>query len=245
MSEWIEPQHWPALASGEAHVWLAHLPSVQCHLERIAKVLSPTEHERAGKFRFGAHRERWQLTRGILRSTLARYLSMGATEIAFTQNAHGKPALEGPASSGFFFNTSHSGDYAAFSMTRLGETGVDIEKVRDDMPRRDEIAKKYFAQGENEQLQARSEAEHSRAFFDLWTRKEAFVKARGDGLFSGLDQFEVSLAEARVLSLAGETDASNWWMSNLPAIAGYAGAVVVKAAACSPRFWNWSARLIG
>lgn len=265
---WTEPPQWPTLGGGEAHVWLAHLPSVRGELERIAAVLSPDDCERARGFRSEEHRERAQLTRGLLRLCLARYVAQrrreesqtspfkgrarlltprpmnfreSARAITFIQNAHGKPALEHPAGCGIYFNLSHSGDYAALAVTQLGEIGVDIERVRDQWPRFEEIARRHFTPGEHQSLRLRPEAERTRAFFELWSRKEAFVKARGDGVFSGLDQFEVSLAEPRVLRVEGET-AANWWMGALPPLEGYAGAVAVNAVSCSPRFWQWSPR---
>ena len=241
MSEqWIVPEERPALADGEAHVWLAHLPSARASFDQYARVLSGDEHARAEKFHFAEHRERWQMTRGILRLLLARYLEADACEIAFDYGAHGKPRLRHPANPALHFNASHASDYAAFAMTRADEVGVDIERIREEMPRRDEIARRYFALGEQQQLFALPESERDRAFFALWTRKEAFVKARGDGLFSGLDQFEVALDPPRILSVAGANSASrNWWMAALPPVPNYAGAVVVRAASCVVRFWKW------
>jgi 4'-phosphopantetheinyl transferase len=241
MSEdWIKSEQWPALADDEVHVWLAYLPSARVSFHQVETVLSSDERARAEKFHFPEHRERWQMTRGILRVLLARYLGANASEIAFDYGAHGKPQLKHPAPSALHFNASHSGDYAAFAMTRAGAVGVDIEHIREDMPRCDEIARRYFAPGEQEQLFALPESERVRAFFTLWTRKEAFVKARGTGLFSGLDQFEVALDEPRVLSATGgDARSLSWSMAALPAIPDYAGALVVCASPCAPRFWKW------
>jgi len=238
--QWIEPRPWPALGDNEAHVWLAHLPSAHAALSRLAAVLSPDEKERVARFRFEVHRERATLTRGILRMLLARYLHVDARDIAFSYGVHGKPFLKGLAA--LYFNTSHSGEYAAFGMTRAGDIGVDIEQIRDDMPRRQEIAHRYFASREHQALSALPEAERTRAFFELWTRKEAFIKARGDGLFSGLDEFEVSLGEPRVLSVNGNAAPSlEWQMFVLPEVAHYCGAAIVKARTVTPSFWQWSA----
>ncbi len=227
------------LASHEAHVWLAHLPSARAGLEQLRSALSGDETSRAEKFHFVEHRERWQMTRGILRRLLARYLEAPASEITFTYNEHGKPALKHLAGSGIHFNASHSGDYATFAFTRVAEVGVDIERIRDDMPRLDEIADRYFAPNERQQLFALPESERTEAFFMLWSRKEAFVKARGNGLFSGLDQFEITLDPPRVAMVTGESTPSNWWIAPFPAVPGYAGAIVVHSQKCSPQFWKW------
>ena len=237
----MEPPAQRVLGDCEAHVWLAHLPSARAGLEPFASVLSSDECARAEKFHFAEHRERWQTTRAILRLLLARYLEANASEITFDYNSHGKPALKDPARPDFHFNTSHSSDYAVFAVTRAGAVGVDIERIRDDLPRHEEIARRYFARGEYEHLQTLPESKRGRAFFECWTRKEAFVKARGDGLFSGLDQFEVSLAAPRLLSIAGDTTAAaRWWMAALPAVPGYTGALAVQTPSCVARFWKWS-----
>jgi 4'-phosphopantetheinyl transferase len=238
---WTAPSSWPALPTDEAHVWLAHLPAARTAMAHLTTLLSRDEAQRAQQFRFDQHRERWQFTRAILRSLLGRYLDATPQKITFALGEHGKPRLERPALRDFHFNTSHSGDYAAFAFTRVADIGVDIEQVREDMTRREEIARRYFAPGEWKHLESLPERERARAFFDLWTRKEAFVKARGDGLFSGLDQFEVSLANTSLLRTAtGGT--IEWSMSALPEVEGYSGAVVVKASSCVLKFYRWHAR---
>ena len=236
---WTKPSSWPVLESKEAHVWLAHLPSVREESEPWTALLSGDELERAAQIPPPARRARWQQTRGVLRSILARCLDCDAGEIIFRAGAHGKPELQHPAPGELHFNTSHSGDYAVFAASRAGAIGVDLERVNEQRPRLDEIVARYFATGEQAAWRALPEAERARGFFDLWTRKEAFVKARGDGVFSGLDQFEVSLAGARLLSVRGDTaSAREWWMTALPAIPGYAGALAVRKPSCAAQFWK-------
>jgi 4'-phosphopantetheinyl transferase len=238
--EWIEPRNWPALGADELHVWLAHTPSARESVEQFASALSSEEEVRASRFRFPNHREQWRTTRILLRLLLGRYLETPAREIAFQRGPHGKPYLKNPSQPDFQFNTSHSGDYSVFAFTRRAEVGVDIEHIRNDLKRRDDIARKYFARGEQEHLQATPESERDRVFVECWTRKEAFVKARGDGLFSGLSEFEVSLTGPRVLSIGGDSAAAHdWWLNALPDIPGYAGAVVLNAPLCAPKFWKW------
>ena len=241
MSEpWKEPTAGPRLENNEVHVWFAHLSSARPNLEKLRAVLVNEEITRAEKFHFVEHRERWQMTRGVLRMLLASYVGTPPREISFRYNQHGKPGLKQPAVNDFHFNTSHSRDCAVFAFTRAGEVGVDIEGVQKEMPRRDDIVRRYFAPGEQRQFFELPEPERARAFFKLWTRKEAFVKARGTGLFSGLDQFAVSLDAPRVTGMNASD--SQWWMKELPSIAGHEGAVVVHAASCNAQFWKWSWR---
>jgi 4'-phosphopantetheinyl transferase len=243
MSEqWIEPHGWPALARNEAHIWLAYLPSSRPVLEQAIAILSVDEQERMGRFRFETHRQRSTLTRGILRWILGHYAQTAPGQIEFIYGRHGKPAL---ASGSLCFNTSHSGDYAAFAITQSGDIGVDIEQVRGDMTRREEIARRHFASSEYEELLAVPESERTRAFFELWTRKEAFIKARGDGLFSGLQSFAVSLRESRVVSVDGDIKAAGDWRIILfPEVPDYCGAAVVRSPASVPMFWKWNAELL-
>jgi 4'-phosphopantetheinyl transferase len=230
--EWSEIRGQSPLKGADLHVWLAHLPSEKSHLVHLVALLSPDEQERAARFRFDEHRERWQMARGLLRTLLGTYLVVSPESLRFTYGEHGKPLLP---DTGIYFNTSHSGDYAVFAFTRAGQVGVDVERIKADQSRREAIAQKYFAPGEFQQWQALPESERVRGFFDVWTRKEAFIKARGDGLFSGLDQFETSSDGPRIVSVRGEP-ATNWWISNLPEIPEYAACVVVNADACTPRF---------
>jgi 4'-phosphopantetheinyl transferase len=231
---WSEIRELYPLKSADLHVWLAHLPSEKSHLVHLVALLSPDEQERAARFRFDEHRERWQMARGLLRTLLGTYLAVSPESLRFTYGEHGKPLLP---DTGIYFNTSHSGDYAVFAFTRAGQVGVDVERIKEDISRREEIARKYFAPGEFQQWQTLPESERVRGFFDVWTRKEAFIKARGDGIFCGLDQFETSSHGPRIVSVRGEP-ATNWWISNLPEIPGYAASVVVNAAACTPHFWR-------
>jgi len=236
---WLNPKSPPALKPGEVHVWLAHLPEALPQIEELTTVLSPEETERAQQFRNTTQGQHWQLTRAILRRLAAHYAQANARDLGFVLGPHGKPALARPGDSGLHFNTSHSGEYAVFAFTHAGEVGVDIEQLRKEMPRRDDVARRYFAPGEWKQLEAMPEPERGRAFFDCWTRKEAFVKARGEGVFSGLDQFEVALAEPRLVRLTGGNP-QEWSMAALPAVAGHTGAVVVRGTGCDFRALRWS-----
>jgi 4'-phosphopantetheinyl transferase len=239
---WTEPPLDRWLGNGEVQVWLAPLSSARHHLEQFRAVLAHDEITRSQKFHFAEHRERWEMTRGILRLLLASYVDTPAREVAFHYGAQGKPALKLPASANLHFNTSHSGDYAVFAFTRAGEVGVDIECVRDEMPRRDDIVRRYFAPGEQREWLALPESERARAFFKLWTRKEAFVKARGTGLFSGLEKFGISLDASRVARSKPDAFDAHWWMHELPPVPGYEGAVVVQTTSCTARFWKWSGK---
>jgi 4'-phosphopantetheinyl transferase len=222
------PGRWPELGLGHVHVWLADLSAWAPELERCRAVLSPDEQERAARFRFPEHRARQVLTRGLLRFLLARYTGTNAKELLLSSNPHGKPSI---VESGIRFNLSHAGAFAAYSFSRAAEVGIDIECVRPQMPRQREIAERFFAPGEFASMANADDKDFAQMFFRCWTRKEAFVKARGDGIAGGLQTFEVSVTEdARVIR--AEADGLRWCMAELPPIAGMMGAVAVAAEGC-------------
>ena len=231
--EWTEPPAHPTLTGNSVHVWLADLRELLPELDRLTSVLSPDERQRAARFRTEPLRQRYKLTRGMLRCLIARYAKRPAIEIAFVYNEHGKPLLDPhrpePA---LHFNASHSGDYAAFAFARAGRIGVDIEQVRADAGR-EEIARRFFAPGEASAIAALPANERAPGFFTCWTRKEAFIKARGDGIFAGLHTFEVTATHreaARLLRVEGDPGAPDrWWMKSLPLIHDCAVALAVEA----------------
>ncbi len=238
-SSWAEPPSlWPELACADAQVWCARLTDWRGRHAELAATLAEEERARAGKFIAPLHRERFEITRGLLRRLLGGHARMAAREVQFACGPHGKPELAAlPAGGPLHFNLSHSGDLAVFAFTRAGRVGVDIERIREDMPRKREIAARYFAPGEGEALAALPEAEERRAFFECWARKEAFVKARGDGVFGGLQRFEVSVTgPARLRGVEGD-----WWIAALPGLDGCAGAVVVEAGRVELKCWRLAA----
>jgi len=223
------------------HVWLAALPDFRSRVPEIAASLSSDELQRATRFRFASHRERFQLTRGLLRILLGKYLDRDARELEFTYGPHGKPALQTPGGDPLFhFNASHSGDFAAFAVTRVASVGVDIEELRPNTEC-EQIARKHFIDAELDELLALPPDERVRGFFNCWTRKEAFLKARGDGVFGGLSTFQVSLSAryARLVAVNGDaSQAAQWTMHELPEFSIYVGAVAIRAPNLRLAFWK-------
>jgi 4'-phosphopantetheinyl transferase len=240
--DWPVATSWPALDDQAVHVWATDFAAWRDDVDSLLSLLSPDERHRAESFRHGARRETAIVTRGLLRKLLAKYHAPEAGLIQFRYGVHGKPLLE---DTNFHFNTSHSHDLVVFAFTRAGEVGVDIERIRADTPRLREIAEKYFAPGELKPLLAMPDAERTEAFFRCWTRKEAFLKARGDGVFGGLNKFEVSLdeKEARLLRVDGELNSRRWSMAPLHGIGEHAGAVVVRAPECRLSCWRLSPQI--
>jgi len=213
-------------APGVLHVWrIAAGPTVENSVvENRQSLLSAEERERARRFRFEADRHRFLLCRSGLRLILGRYLDRPPERISFQYGPRGKPYLprrpESAAGEVAAFNLAHAGDYGLVAIVAKGRVGVDLERVRplDAGP----VAGEFFSRAEQEEWLALPEPAKLEGFYHAWTRKEAFLKATGEGLFRPLDSFDVSLdprAEPRIRRVEGEPGGVDRWhlLSFLPA----------------------------
>ncbi len=230
---WCHPPRWPALPPSEVHVWRATLDLGPVELQRAQATMTSDERARAARFHFPRDQHNFIAARGTLRTILARYVDRAPAQLEFCYSPWGKPQLTpGHDADGLRFNLSHSQGLALYAITRDREIGVDLEGVRADFAW-EEIAGRFFAPREVEALRSVPAASQHRAFFNCWTRKEAFVKARGGGLSLPLDQFEVSLAlgePARLIATTGDPqEAPHWSIRELEPAAGYVAAIAVRA----------------
>src|ERR1043166_3077318 len=182
------------------------------------------------RFHFEGDRRNFLFCRGVLRILLACYLGASPAELLFAYSAHGKPSLAVPPGD-LEFNLSHSNGLVLFAFNRGRRIGVDVEFIRHDL-NVEEIATRFFSTAE--QIEIRHLPSKYDAFFHCWTRKEAFVKARGEGLSCPLDSFDVSVApESDEVSLTIRPDSSegrHWHLHSLNSFPRYAAAVAVEAA---------------
>ncbi len=217
----------PGLAAGEVQVFSASLDDLP--LTTPLSWLSPDESRRASRFHFERDRRRFVATRGVLRGLLGRYLGVDPSALVFGYGPHGKPALGSPWQ-GLRFNVSHSGGLALLAFATDHEIGVDIEQERP-VPEMDSITERNFSPRESAELRLLEERDRRRAFFRCWTRKEAFIKAVGDGLSHPLDAFAVTLAPgepARLLHVAGDPEAPRRFrLEGLEPADGFAAALAV------------------
>jgi 4'-phosphopantetheinyl transferase len=175
----------------------------------LQNLLSPLEHERAGKFAFERDRRRFIISHGRMRKIIGRHIGANPRKLTFSTAPHGKPFLTG--GKGPFFNLSHSHDLACLALSDDFELGLDVEKA-DQAPR--ENIEQFFSAREIKELSRLKGDEKTEGFFNCWTRKEAFIKALGHGLFMPLDSFSVSLAPgqpARLLHMDGDHEAPDKW----------------------------------
>jgi 4'-phosphopantetheinyl transferase len=233
------------ISSGTVHVWEFDIALPKDQSERYRDILSPDENQRADRFYFDRDRIRFIAARAALRSILAGYLNVAPHKIIFTYAANGKPELAGGLNeSGLKFNLSHSRDRALLGVVSNACIGVDIEFINHEFTS-DEIAQRFFAPGEVSRLRAMPQMERPAAFFSCWTRKEAYIKAVGQGLSLPLDSFEVAFGAGVEPSLlrveTSSEEAARWSMYNIPAAKGYAAAVLVegKDHKLEYREWDW------
>jgi len=201
-------------------------------IRALRKLLSDTEQRRADRFAFDRDRNRFIVARARLREMLAARLSVRPESVELTYGVHGKPALARRfAGSDLRFNVSHSDDFAVYAFSSGREIGVDIEAVRP-IPDADDIAARFFSRRENEAYLALDPTDKPLGFFCCWTRKEAFIKAIGDGLYHPLDSFDVSLAPGvpaeiqRVKDMPGSE--CGWYLNSFSPLPGLIAAVVTE-----------------
>lgn len=218
------------IAPGSVTIWRLPLDLDEAALAPLLATLTDAERARAARFHFDQHRHRFTAARGQLRAILGRYLDCPPQCVAFRHGPNGKPAIAGECG-GLEFNLSHSGGFGLVALTRDRPLGVDLEHVRA-MRDFEGIAQRFFAPEEVADLVALAPDERPEAFFRIWTRKEAYVKADGAGLTHALDRFRVSVhpaQPARLLHIDGSTEAAvAWSLVHLDPSPGYLGCLAVR-----------------
>lgn len=230
--EWKNAPAQPVLAIDQLHLWRVGLAAHSVVVETLAQSLSPDERVRVGCLVFERDRTRFVVARGMLRRILAAYLHRDPSAIAFSYNDYGKPALAEPlAGEQLSFNVAHSGEIALVALVIGRQVGVDIERIRDDLAITAMLSGIFTAR-EQAILTALPIEQQRRAFFRGWACKEAYLKARGEGLAYAPDRFEVSLLaqESPRLLLSPDADARRWILRTIDVGTGYAAAVVVERA---------------
>jgi len=220
------------VADGAVELVRVRLDAETAATDDLALCLSDAERVRAGRFVFERDRRRFMVGRARLRELLASRLGTRTDLIELEYGPRGKPMLAGDlAESDLRFNLSHCGDVALYAFSRGCEIGVDVEAVRE-LSDADAIAARFFSPRENQSYLALDPRDRPLGFFNCWTRKEAFIKALGEGLHYPLASFDVSLApgEPAQILRVGETPGHDvgWCLQSLVPEPGMAAAVVVE-----------------
>lgn len=244
---WNHPPAQIVLNGDEAHVWRVSLDQSQAIIERLSRLLTADELTKAGRFRFAKDRNQFIIGRGLLRVLLGRYLAREPEQLRFRYSSYGKPSLEDGAQAGLQFNLSHSHQMALLAFTRGRNVGVDIEYMRPDVEF-EQLAQHFFSPSECAVLLDVAPALRKETFYNCWTRKEAYIKARGEGLSIPLDVFDVSLRPGEPAALLqcreDPAEVARWSLHALIPGEQYAAALVVEKtrehAEQDIRCWHWS-----
>jgi 4'-phosphopantetheinyl transferase len=241
-SKWPLPRSDLSLSGNEVHVWCACLNQPDTCAGHMAQTLSADELERAERFHFLQHRDQFIVAHGLLRKLLADYTHIESDRITFEYGKNGKPFLsKNSGGDKIRFNISHSNEYALFAFVFDRDIGVDLEYIKalKDM---DEVAEQVFSAKEIAVLRSLPEADKKACFFKFWTRKEAYLKATGEGFSADLDAIDVSSCSDNssvfVDSEKNVAEKTHWTIQDLRPSLGYAAAFVVEGDSAMHYCWR-------
>ncbi|HHP7232211.1 MAG TPA: 4'-phosphopantetheinyl transferase family protein [Xenococcaceae cyanobacterium] len=215
---WQNPATNLVLLHDEIHLWRANLNLPPQQLKQLASSLSEDETARANRFHFSQHRCRFIAARGILRQLLGFYCQTPGDRISFTYNSRGKPQLASDFSQASLeFNLSHSQNLVLYSFNYQQKIGIDLEYLRDNLDYQN-IAQRFFAPRELNFITTCPQEQQKLRFYQLWTAKEAYLKATGAGLAGGLETTEINLEQPENIFLSliknNQYSASDWTLYN-------------------------------
>ena len=223
------------LTENEVHLWRADLGPGSDMVRRMWSVLNEDEQDRAKRYVFERDRTQFVMARGILRQLLARYLRCSAEDIEFSVGRMGKPSIRGNPE--LRFSLSHSLGMVLYALSKNRELGVDLERQRTEFSIRD-IVENYFSAREKAEFLGLDRNAQKLAFYVGWTRKEAYLKARGEGLHMKLDAFDVSVDPGRPALLRSD-DAARWEVHSFCPAPGFVTTLVIEGANHKLRYWEW------
>jgi len=228
----ISPPSLPAL--NEIDIWTIPLDTNQNSTETLKSLLDTQELERHDKLHPN-HQYRYLVSHAACRDILGRYTNTPTKQIIYSKNNHGKPALihDHPV----YFNLSHSHDLAVLAISNHAEIGVDVEHLKS-KPQWKKIAKRFFTKTEVSFLLDKPKEEQERFFFQVWTRKEAYIKAIGTGLSTSLSSFDVT-ASKTIKPLNSTKSDDNWYLEDLNLSPQYKGTVAQSTTIKKIRYYSY------
>lgn len=248
---WLSPAAIPLFCrEDEVHVWRIDLLLSPACLERLQPLLSADERTRAGKFRFQPDRDRFTATRGCLRLLLGHYLGVSPEAVQFCYGPQGKPALQFPSAAALSFNVSHSRDWALIAIGQGQPVGIDLEHIQPDFAWQ-AVGGLVLSPREQAILSALPPDVQSAVFFKVWTGKEAYVKATGEGLSSPFNQIEVwelnqlkawddlAATAVRLPGSEGLSGSQPWCWYLLHPLPNYVATLATTGPAIALSCWHW------
>lgn len=230
----------PSITKHEVHVWRIRAECTRDQIDAMAACLDQTETARADAYRFAQDRDRFIVFRGALREVLGHHLGLHARQVALAVGAQGKPCLA--AGTGPHFNLAHCEGLALLAVCAHAPVGIDIETPRQ-VRNADRLAARVFSPDERRVYDSLSADDKPLAFLRCWTRKEAYVKATGEGLSLALDRFSVAFAPAdapRLLHVDGRPgEEDRWELHDLGPLAGGVAALAIERRGATVRWFDW------
>jgi 4'-phosphopantetheinyl transferase len=231
-----------ALEENDVHIFSAGLKRSKSDLSKFEDLLSPDEKIRAERYHFDKDRDAYIIRRGILRDLLGRYSGQAPSAVSFVVGPKGKPELGDEKNNPITFNVTFSAGLALFAFSSGLPIGIDLERIRPviDM---DAIVESFFSKRERKTFFSLPEEKRREAFFKGWTRKEAFVKAIGIGIYSGFGNFSVSMKPdepAALLDLdEGETEWRQWSLIDIKTDPDFRAALATRFRSPRIQFFSW------
>lgn len=231
------------IGDGEIHVWRAHLDGDAEYISHLAGTLSNAELARAAKFKFEKDQRRYKMARGIVRAILGRYLSLDGRDVRLDTGLYGKPRLRmlgsGPD---LRFSLAHSQGLALYAFALGHEVGIDLEFIKRniDVMR---LAEHVFSEKDIVDLNKLSSKDRVNSFYGAWTRKEAYLKARGLGF--SIDPRRVDLptmvgAPVEFVNLFNEAEEDEkWTIYDIEPAPEFAGAMAAEGVDWQLGRWSW------
>ena len=232
-----------SLVSDEVHIWRVGLMQSEAVIARCRELLPADELARAERFHFDRDRRRFAVSHAMVRHVLGRYLALHPQEFRFVLGPKGKPEIAPEWNSlGLKFNLSHSGEFALMGVSIKLTMGIDIEAIRPDFGTQ-EIAERFFSHYEVATFLSLPQHQRVEAFFYCWTRKEAYIKAQGEGLSLPLDSFDVTFApgtEPALLRVAEDAnEVARWKLYNIDSGSGYKAALMIEGKQHHLHYFDW------
>jgi 4'-phosphopantetheinyl transferase len=239
---WLPPPEPPELRQDEVHIWRFSLWLPEPSISTFMHTLAEDELRRAERFHFDKDRNHFIAARVFMRAILARYMGQESAQLRFVYSNYGKPELAGNFKpKDIRFNLSHSEGLALLAVSESRSVGVDIERIRHGLAD-ERIPEQFFSPFEVKTLRALPRNQQDEAFFHCWTRKEAYIKAKGEGLSMPLNLFDVTLVPgepAVLLETRGDSnEAQRWLLREIAPASGYVSAVIAEGREWQLKCWD-------